>query len=319
VIKKRGMAERFSVLIVPKNRSRIRRMEFSRYVVCAALVGFIAFVGVCVYGVYSLVHYRGEYYATEAVRIQAAEFARERASLMGRLAELEDSIARADRFAAKIENGFKREDGEVVGKGPVDEERWLPDPNSATVAVKRRLGEGVWKSPFSKSFTAGMNLKLEALSSRIDSVEGRIHSLFELKQDKFFFWASLPSIWPTRGWITSGYGAVRSWGGRRRRHEGIDIAGPRGTPIIAPGDGVITFKGYKGGYGRTLIIDHGYGISTLYGHCSKLYVGEGQRVKRGMIIATVGNTGRSTGPHLHYEVRIDGVAADPMPYIIEKM
>jgi len=317
--KKRGMASHFSVLIVPEKRSHIRRLELSKFSIYAALAGMAIFIASCFYGIYSLVHYRSEYYATTAVRIQAAEFARERASLMGRLAELEDSVARADRFAAKIENGIGRETDETVGKGPLGMIGWSPDPNSAVVATRQRLGEGVWRSPLSNSFNAGMNLKLETLSGKIDSVEGRIHSLFGARKDKFFFWASLPSIWPTRGWITSGFGAIRSWGGRTRRHEGIDIAGPRGTPIIAPGDGVVTFNGYKGGYGRTLMIDHGYGIVTLYGHCSNLYVGEGQRVKRGMVIASVGNTGRSTGPHLHYELRVDGVPSNPKPYIIEKM
>ncbi len=129
-----------------------------------------------------------------------------------------------------------------------------------------------------------------------------------------FFWASVPTLWPTRGFLTSRFGAGRG----NRLHDGIDIAGRPGTPIVAPGDGMVTFTGYKGGYGNTLKLDHGYGIMTLHGHCSKIFVQEGDRVKRGEVIAAVGNTGYSTGPHLHYEVHIDGAPVNPMRYLAKR-
>jgi len=129
----------------------------------------------------------------------------------------------------------------------------------------------------------------------------------------------LPTLWPTRGWITSEFGDRRGWSNHSRWHEGVDIAGPRGTSIIAPGNGVVSFAGYKSGYGHTLIVDHGSGISTLYGHCSHIFLKEGDTIKRGMVMASMGNTGRSTGPHLHYEIHVDGVPVDPMLYIAEKI
>ncbi len=316
--KQKRLSERFSVLIVPRNRSQIRRFQLSRVALYAVTAGVVAFLVLCVVGLGALLHFRSSYYATEDVRVEAARYVRERASLLGRLAELEGAVARTDRFAAKLESEFARTQAGKVGHGPVSEGEWLPMPQRVA-SIKRSLGEGIWKSPLSKSFTAGLTLTLDELAGEVDAAEERIHALFERKQEHLHFWASLPSVWPTRGWVTSGFGALRSWGGRKRVHEGIDIAGPRGTPIVVPGDGVVTYRGYKGGYGRTLVVDHGYGISTLYGHCSQLYVNEGQHVRRGMIIATVGNTGRSTGPHLHYEVRVDGVPVDPMMYIVEQM
>lgn len=121
-------------------------------------------------------------------------------------------------------------------------------------------------------------------------------------------------FWPTQGIITGHFGKWR--GGRRsgHYHAGVDIAAPVGTHILAPMDGVVTFAGRKGGYGRTLIIDHGDGIATLYGHNSEIRVEEGQEVKKGQLISKVGSSGRSTGPHLHYEVRTEGHPVNPLAW-----
>ncbi len=259
--------------------------------------------------------YRSAYLGTEATRVQAAEFMRERSSMLARLQNLDEAISRTERFAAKIEASAGLGRGERVGQGPVEETDPMPVlPSSSPL----RLGEGMWKSPFSKTLSAGLDLSIRKLNDRNDQIEEKLHTVFSKQQDKLYFWASLPSAWPTHGWVTSEFGDRRSWGGRHI-HEGIDIAGPVGTPISAPGDGVVTFTGYKSGYGKAMIIDHGFGISTLYGHCSAVYVQEGQHVNRGLLIAAMGSTGRSSGPHLHFEVHVDGVAVDPMLYLSNKM
>src|SRR5205085_9869992 len=95
-------------------------------------------------------------------------------------------------------------------------------------------------------------------------------------------------------------------------HTGVDLAAPTGTPIHAAGDGRVIFSGYRGGYGNCIIIDHGGGTATLYGHCSRLYAGVGRTVRAGDVIAAVGSTGFSTGPHCHFEVRINGRPVNPL-------
>ena len=101
-----------------------------------------------------------------------------------------------------------------------------------------------------------------------------------------------------------------------RAHEGIDLAAPMGAPIIAPASGVIRSVGYAAGYGNTFEIDHGNGIITKFAHCSRILVRAGQSVARGQLIATVGSTGLATGPHLHYEVHVNGLAVDPLKFVL---
>lgn len=125
-----------------------------------------------------------------------------------------------------------------------------------------------------------------------------------------------PSIWPTSGRITSSYGyRISPFGYSRQFHSGIDIGASRGTPIYATADGSVRFCGYQSGYGYVVHLSHGYGYTTVYAHMSKIAARSGQSVQRGDLIGYVGSSGRSTGPHLHYEVRVNGNTVNPWPYM----
>ncbi len=128
--------------------------------------------------------------------------------------------------------------------------------------------------------------------------------------------ASLPSRWPIRGPLNSEFGRRASpWAASSEFHSGIDIGAPIGTGVKAPAPGTVVFAGRQAEYGVTLIIDHGNDTKSLYGHLSKIHVKVGQRVERGFIVALTGNTGRSSGPHLHYEVRVKGQAVNPRAFL----
>jgi murein DD-endopeptidase MepM/ murein hydrolase activator NlpD len=128
--------------------------------------------------------------------------------------------------------------------------------------------------------------------------------------------AATPSIWPVKGWITSGFGKRASpLTGEPGRHMGVDIANEANTPIRVTADGLVTYAGWQTGYGRVVAIEHGYGYSTRYGHCARIDVKVGDEVKRGQILGYVGSTGRSTGSHVHYEVRVHGMPVDPEKYL----
>jgi len=130
--------------------------------------------------------------------------------------------------------------------------------------------------------------------------------------------SAVPTLWPTRGWLTSGFGVrVDPVTSEKTMHRGVDIATVSGAPVVAPSDGVVVYAGADGVYGKLLVLDHGYGVRTRYGHLSVIAVQRGQAVKRGTAIAMVGSTGRSTGPHLHYEVQVDGIAENPSQFVKE--
>lgn len=143
-----------------------------------------------------------------------------------------------------------------------------------------------------------------------------VHTALNNLKDRL---AHTPSIWPSKGWFSRGYGMKYDpFTGYKRMHHGIDIANSRGTPIVVTAEGKVVKVRNNGGMGKTVVIDHGYGFRTLYGHLSKSTVKVGQRVKRGEVIALMGSTGYSTGPHLHYEVIRNGKRLNPGKYCLNE-
>lgn len=175
---------------------------------------------------------------------------------------------------------------------------------------------GLPASDGSKLMTS-IQLDLGDLQSKAIAQEKSFQELTEAVQSRQSLWASTPSIWPTTGWLTSGFGnRVSPFTGRVSMHNGVDIASRQDTPVIAPAAGIVSYTGFDSGLGKLIKINHGYGIATYYGHLSKAAVKVGQKIKRGDIIAYVGSTGLSTGPHLHYEVYVNDVPVNPMRYIL---
>jgi len=252
-----------------------------------------------------------------------AQLQQEKAELVSKIGSLEGTIKRIEKFTEKLEGSIGVESGKLnKGIGPVSEQENLSEflnrVNNLPKLSSRSMARD-WKAgKFDEQFYEKMNLKVDELAEFAVNLEERVNEVYEANEDRVSFWSSTPSLWPVHGWITSNFGFRFSpWGDGVKMHKGIDIASPVGTPVYAPSDGTVVFAGYKGGYGNAVVIDHGYGISTLYGHNSELFVKEGDHVERGSRISAVGSTGSSTGPHLHYEVHVDGIPTDPMKYIFE--
>jgi len=141
--------------------------------------------------------------------------------------------------------------------------------------------------------------------------------LYEFMEDQKSMFACTPSIWPSRGWISSGFGTrVSPFTNEKEFHKGLDISARVGTSVIAPADGVVSSIGEAIGYGKVITVSHGYGLKTRYAHLNDFLVKKGESVTRGQKIASMGNTGRSTGPHLHYEVYLNNIPLDPLRYIL---
>lgn len=165
---------------------------------------------------------------------------------------------------------------------------------------------------------AEFDYKFSIVKDYVNNLESQIHKLDQFLLDRESFVKSTPTLMPTKGWITSYYGPRLSpTSFRMRMHEGLDIGARPGTPIMAPADGRIAYSGVKPGFGNFIQIDHGYGVESFFAHNRDLYVKSGQQIRRGDLIASVGNTGASTGPHLHYEIRVNGTPVDPLYYILD--
>jgi len=167
-----------------------------------------------------------------------------------------------------------------------------------------------------EAWASRLDERLDDFLGLAEQVEPRLNLLTLEAGDMFSYQAAFPSVWPVDGRLTSGFGWRRSPISRRQKmHSGVDISALRGTPVRAAASGTILMARYNSGYGRMVTIDHGYGIVSRYAHNSRLMVREGDWVEAGEMIATVGSTGQSTGPHLHFEMQVDGRFVDPMDYL----
>ena len=160
---------------------------------------------------------------------------------------------------------------------------------------------------------------LAAIDENLTTLTRRSAQLEEFYRDQTLVLASTPSIWPVRGYLSAGFGNRKDpFTGQRDFHAGIDISTPIGTRIFAPADGVVLSAAVQGAYGNSIVVDHGYGVVTRYGHLDAYAIRPGQRVRRGDLIGFVGSTGRSTGPHLHYEVWVRDQAQNPIHFILDE-
>ena len=166
---------------------------------------------------------------------------------------------------------------------------------------------------------AMMSIRVDKIFNESNLREQGVLELWESLSERQSLMNATPSVRPVNGWFTSKFGyRLSPFSGLPMMHNGVDISATPGSPVYVPADGVVSYVGFDGGYGNLVAVDHGYGVITRYGHNSRVYVTVGQKVKRRDIISAVGSTGRSTGPHLHYEVRVNGIPMDPTNYVLDE-
>jgi murein DD-endopeptidase MepM/ murein hydrolase activator NlpD len=154
----------------------------------------------------------------------------------------------------------------------------------------------------------------------LESLESRLHDVRSSVDKRNALAAATPSIWPAHGWLSSGMGSRRDplTGAAGDFHPGLDISGDKGDPVYATAAGRVIQAGYQGAYGNLIVIDHGFGLETRYGHLSRFNVKPGAQVNRGDVIGTIGSTGRATGSHLHYEVKANGRLLNPLQLLTQQ-
>jgi murein DD-endopeptidase MepM/ murein hydrolase activator NlpD len=274
--------DRFYAFIIahtPKPSSRIRRFCVNKRSLRLLAVFVIALICASLYGFYGLTQ--------QAVHL---------------VTEFENQRLRAENERQRLE---------------------LNDLNHRVEAVEdtsRKLAEksGVVEQPsFAGSGGPGLPLDADSLAV-IESKMGQLERNMQAYESVLRERGYTPTVWPVKGKLEGGFGGRRNpfGGGSYEFHSGQDIEAAMGDPVVSGASGTITFVGWQNGYGQLVVIDHGGGLTTRYGHLSHIDVAQGQKVQRGEFIGQVGSTGRSTGPHLHYEVRINDQPVNPLQYLL---
>jgi hypothetical protein len=286
----------FNLLVVSGDGRRVLRLRVPRRLLWVALAGgVLASVGL---GILS-----GDYWVLSRTRSQTlalqgltGEQGRLLEAARTRLTEIQTEMASWRDLHARIWEGF----GPEVPGAP------------------GRTGVGGVGQPVgvTEDSPAGLLFQLEQLAVTVGDEGQKLRALERLMSRAGKVLAALPFRWPVRGAVNSEFGRrISPWTGLAEHHSGMDIAAEKGTPVRAPAAGTVVFAGSAPDYGHTVILDHGHEIRTLFGHLSKVQVAQGQKVERGQQIALTGNSGKSSGPHLHYEIVVRNRSVDPRGYL----
>jgi murein DD-endopeptidase MepM/ murein hydrolase activator NlpD len=251
-------------------------------------------------------------YATPGARRLAAENER----LTGDLAQIDKQLKSLTDTLAVITQ--RDQQMRVFAGMPIDSSSANPAGASIGSKLSSVTGGTALPKPFLGRLGFGRRPEIDGMIARATALSASFRAVSDTLTRNFERLANTPSILPTPGWLSSHYTQSRFHPilHESRAHEGIDVSAPMGSPIVAPASGIVKSVGREAGYGNTFEIDHGNGIITRFAHCSRIIVRDGARVTRGQVVATVGNTGLSTGPHLHYEVHVNGKTVDPLKYIL---
>ncbi len=289
----------FNLLVVQGDGRRIARVTLPRWLILTVLGLFLA-VPVSVAAIY-----------TDYLRLRS-----QRSSLSDLTARVAEQQAVIDASQSKMRqiraeiDGWRDLHARIL-------EPFGPEDGSA----KRVTGIGGGTGPTLTAETpdrAALGDELERLTGIVREEGDQLRALERFLGRATRVLAALPSRWPVRGQVNSGYGSRTSpWSAKSEFHSGLDIGAPVGTPVKSPAPGTVVFAGVNAEYGQMLIIEHGNETKSLYGHLSKLNVAVNQKVQRGDVVALTGNTGRSSGPHLHYEVQVKGQSVNPTRYLWE--
>ena len=307
------MAKKISLIILSNSGTTVKQLAIPVVLLTAlALVTAlgVAFVGIAFHDYQSLRNSLGtSNHIAQTIEEQREEIGQQRLQIQAFAHEinaLKEKLVGLDQFEEKIRVIANlapgQTDGNLFGVGGA-----APEDLEPQLELTQRH-EGLMRE---------MHQQVDELASASQRQENSFGNLLDKLEGQRNLLASTPAIRPTGGWMTSRFGhRVSPFTGRKELHKGVDIANRKGTAILATANGIVSFAGKKGPMGNVVVIDHGHGMITRYAHLSEALKKQGDTVKRGDIIAQMGNSGRSTGPHLHYEVHLNGVPVNPATYIL---
>ncbi|HZP36242.1 MAG TPA: M23 family metallopeptidase [Methylomirabilota bacterium] len=287
----------FTLVLVHGGGTRMLHVRCPRWLVRSVVLALVSFVAL-------LAGTWWDYFALKRAQLQAASVERRVAEQRATLDSVEQRVADLNR--------------EVGGWQAAHLRVWStfgPSPGSASKSGGMGGAMAVLPLVFASEPPA-LPQSLALLSSSVNESGQSLRALERYVERARPMLMALPLRWPVRGALNSRFGMRPSpWTGESEFHRGLDISAPRGTPVRAPASGVVVFAGTNGEYGNAVILDHGRDLRSLYGHLQELKVKPGEQVQRGDVIALTGNTGRTSGPHLHYEIQIHGQAVDPRQFL----
>ena len=307
------MAKKISLIILSNSGTTVKQLAIPVVLLTAlALVTALgaAFVGIAFHDYQSLRNSLGtSNHIAQTIEEQREEIGQQRLQIQAFAHEinaLKEKLVGLDQFEEKIRVIANlapgQTDGNLFGVGGA-----APEDLEPQLELTQRHEE----------LMREMHQQVDELASASQRQENSFGNLLDKLEGQRNLLASTPAIRPTGGWMTSRFGhRVSPFTGRKELHKGVDIANRKGTAILATANGIVSFAGKKGPMGNVVVIDHGHGMITRYAHLSEALKKQGDTVKRGDIIAQMGNSGRSTGPHLHYEVHLNGVPVNPVTYIL---
>ena len=300
----------YTVMVVSDHNAPVKRYHIQKSLIVQLGAGVLLIVGVALGATAHYFQVAKDAAENRILRDENLTLRTQLKSVRERIEHIGSTLDRVERFDQKLRAVTMLSDPQRnLAMGPTEPEPGTTSPTTATQFTQLTTTD-------TPSALMG---RLDKLSAEATRQEQSLQELQAYFQDQKSLLASTPSLWPARGWVTSDFGQrLDPYTADRVMHQGLDIAAPHGKEVFSPSDGTVVFAGLEGGYGNVIVIDHGYGIKTRYGHLAKILVKAGDKVKRGGLIAAVGNTGRSTGPHLHYEVRVNGIPQNPRKFILEE-
>jgi murein DD-endopeptidase MepM/ murein hydrolase activator NlpD len=298
--------ECYTLMILPGPNARVRSLSISKSAFKTVVLSLAGVLVLSIFFMYKFQDIKGKERELQTAREELMQQKAQVQNYALNLIDYKRQMFLIREFDTKLRQtlslGPRDKAQQLLGIGGPDE---LGLQNLATIGEKKQ-----------DEALKEMHEEVTQLKEAASKQETSLQMLIEYFEDKRSLDAATPAGWPVHGWVTSSFGGrVSPVTGKMQFHEGIDIAAQIGTPVVAPADGMVVKAGFEAGFGNMVELSHGYGLKTVFGHNSQLNVKPGQHVKRGDIIAYTGDTGSSTGPHLHYEVRSNGLSVNPVRYL----
>ena len=296
----------FTILLLPSNPSKVKKLIMSEYLMRSLAISAIILVFAFSVVFLDYVNVKKKEVDLTSLKEQTKIQNVQLQTFGDKINDLEAELERLRSLDTKIRT--------ITNTNLIEE----PKAKSGRLSLGGRGGHDPAALSFqNETVLKDMMGKLDKLSVEAKNQENSLHELHASLEERKSIMSSIPSRWPVRGYVSSDFGHRESpfGGGKSEVHEGMDISASAGTPVVAAANGIVTFASRYYDLGNAVTIDHGYGYVTTYGHLSRITAHVGQTVKGGQKIGAVGSTGRSTGPHLHYELQVAGSKVNPRNYL----